>query len=214
MLWLDDCPNFNSFPNLRKLQELSIVSLSKTALNSLEPLHSVNLRKVCLDDSTFPSLSPISGLNIEELLISGARFKLGPLSLPSLNALDISNTKDRCLLILNTLKKSPIAHLDLSHTTIVNLWRLTNFSKTLRRLDLSHTPVENITHLSNCCVLETLDLSYTKVHHKDEMLEVAQFLPSLLKIDLDGTPVQHMVSRVLEKKTQLHQKFAKEVGDQ
>jgi len=171
-LWLDDCPNFNSFPNLRKLRKLSVVSLSKTALNSLEPLHCVNLVKVCLNDSTFPSLSPISGLDIEELLLSGARFKLGPLSLPRLNALDISNTKDRCLLILNTLKNSPIAHLDLSHTSIVNLWRLTNFSKTLRRLDLSHTPVENIKHLSNCSVLESVDVSYTNVHDKDEMLEV------------------------------------------
>jgi len=213
-LWLDDCPNFDAFPNLRKLRKVSVVSLSKTALKSLEPLRSLNLVKICLNDSTFPSLSPLSGLNIEELLLSGARFELGPLSFPRLNALDVSNTKDRCLMIPHILKKSPIAHLDLSHTTIVNLWRITNFSKTLRRLDVSHTPVENIRHLRHCRVLETLDLSYTKVHDWEEISWLAARLRSLSKIGLDGTPLQHLANLVLGKSNQAREWFEKEASAQ
>ena len=100
---------------------LKEISISNSVLNSLEPLRSPNLRKLCLNGCTFPSLSPLSGLDIEELLLMGARFKLGPLNLPKLSALDISHTKTRCILILNSLRDSPIVSLDLSHTSIVNL---------------------------------------------------------------------------------------------
>jgi len=194
-LWLDECPQFVSFPSLMRLRKLSSLSLSNTVLNSLEPLRGVNLVKLCLNGSTFPSLSPISGLDIEEILLSGAKFQLGPLDLPRLTALDISNTKDRCLLILNRLKYSPIVHLDLSYTTIVNLWPVRNFSRTLRQLDLSNTPVENITHLRKCRSLETLSLSYTKV--RSGIWWVSEHLQSLQKISLEGTPLEDMVGAIL-----------------
>jgi len=140
----------------------------------------------------------VSGLDIEEILLSGARFKLGPLNLPRLNALDISDTKDRCILILNSLKDSPIARLDLSRTSIVNLWSIQNFSETLRQLVLSFTPVRNVSLLSKCRLLETLNLSHTKVQDRWGMHKVVKHLLSLKKIYLEGTPLQSFASSFLD----------------
>lgn len=197
MLRLDDCPHLTSLPSLKKMWKLTELSISNTVINSLEPLRDLNLRKLCLNGSTFPSLSPVSFSNIEEILLSGARFKLGPLNLPCLNALDISKTKGRCILILNSLKYSPIARLDLSHTSIVNLWSIRNFSETLRQLVLSFTPVHNISLLSKCHLLFSLNLSYTKVNDPYGMHWVANHLHSLEQINLEGTSLHHLVNEIL-----------------
>jgi len=209
-LWLDDCPHLNDLPSFGLMDMVSEISLSNLVLNSLEPLRGLNLLKICLNGSTFPSLSPISGMDIEEIFLSGARFQVGPLDLPRLKALDISNTKGCCISILNVLHNSPIVHLDLSYTTIVNLWPITLSSRTLRVLLLSHTPVENITPISRCQNLKTLSLSYTKVkEHRSVIFWVAAKLIKLEEIYLEGTPLKDKVNSVLnesKRSRKMHEK--------
>jgi Leucine-rich repeat (LRR) protein len=179
----------SSISEWRTLPNLSVLQLSNSSVNNLEPLSGLkSLSGLDINNTAVSDLEPIKGLtNLAGLDISSTPVSdLDPLrNLVKLSDLDVSSTQVSNLESIKGL--SALSTLNLSHTMVHDLEPLKGLPN-LSTLTFIDTPVTTLDPLRGLTKLSEMDLRTTKVRS----LQPLKDLHNLSKVVLINTPVDDL----------------------